>query len=230
MTYGAFFLLVAAALVWTALDQTIMPLALLLGYAALAPTLLGIAYLTRRPKRLGKSASGQVSMATTLVLLPYLALQHAVFRWTRALSLPPSRITPAIVLGPRLYGHETDVLDTFGVDAVLDLTAEFAEAPALVRGRAYCCVATLDGVPLGQRELSEAVSWIARQTGCTYIHCAQGHGRSAAVVAAWLVVSGRCGTLEQAQALLADARPRARPTKAQWRSVARYLASLSARR
>jgi hypothetical protein len=43
--------------------------------------------------------------------------------------------------------------------------------------------------------------------GCVYVHCKIGYSRSAAVVLAWLIVSGRASSTHEATAMLRKVRP-----------------------
>jgi protein-tyrosine phosphatase len=62
---------------------------------------------------------------------------------------------------------------------------------------------------------SALVGQIAELKEVTYIHCAQGHGRTGTVVAAVLVRKGICATPGEAMTILRSARPRAVLNRAQ---------------
>ncbi len=91
--------------------------------------------------------------------------------------------------------------------ALVDLTAELA-APA--GARAYRNHAWLDLVPPGSAELRRAAASIEalRADGPVLVCCALGYGRSAAAVAAWLLLTGRARDAHHALALLRARRPR----------------------
>jgi len=57
--------------------------------------------------------------------------------------------------------------------------------------------------------LREAVEFISKQAerGVVCVHCKVGYSRSAAVVGAYLLASGQAQSVEQAVALLRNARP-----------------------
>ena len=49
---------------------------------------------------------------------------------------------------------------------------------------------------------------VARRRERTYVHCAVGHGRSAALVAAVLLARGRAASVDEAEAQMRQKRPR----------------------
>ena len=106
--------------------------------------------------------------------------------------------------------------------AVLDVTAELNECPAFLRADVtYLLLPTLDKRPLQPDQMKRALEFITRslESGSVYVHCALGHGRSASVVAAYLLASGTVGSVDQAEAWLRKIRPQVKLTGAQKCSV-----------
>jgi protein-tyrosine phosphatase len=95
-----------------------------------------------------------------------------------------------------------------GVTAVLDLTAEFSET-ATLRALDYHNIPILDLTAPNTAQLREAVEFISRhaERGVVCVHCKVGYSRSAAVMGAYLLVSGSAVTVEQAVALMRKSRP-----------------------
>ena len=95
-----------------------------------------------------------------------------------------------------------------GVTAVLDLTAEFAEA-APFRALSYCNLPILDLTAPTQSQLREAAAFIAQEVanGTVYVHCKIGYSRSAAAVGAYLLASQEAASAAEAVAQLRRARP-----------------------
>ena len=106
-----------------------------------------------------------------------------------------------------------------------DLTAEFAEPRAVRDGRRYLCLPTLDASVPPDAEFREFVQAVLRESGPTYLHCAEGHGRSGMVAAALLMSKGLATDLEDAVTQLRNARPGIRLNERQAVLVARVSSS-----
>lgn len=183
----------------------------LLGSCTVASCGLGLAYASRRPGVLLKRQDGQLRVLGYLLYWPYLlmnlVLLRAVSRWGRRRAL--DEIDRGLYLGRRLGGAEVSMLETLGVRAVLDLTCELGEPlPMRCRG-AYLCLPLLDATAPTMEQLRAGAAWIGERLaeGPVYVHCALGHGRSATFVAAWLLLSGRAASVEEAVSRIAAARP-----------------------
>ena len=135
---------------------------------------------------------------------------------------PYDEILPRLWLGRRCSMRELPA----GVDAVLDMTSEFPESPGAIRGREYRCIPNLDAALSGKQAFDEAVAqvvqWWHWEKRCVYAHCAVGHGRSAAVVIATLVASGRAESVAEAEEIARRARPGIKLTADQRRVVERW--------
>ena len=99
-------------------------------------------------------------------------------------------------------------LPHLGVQAVLDLTAEFS-APADLRNLTYLNLPVLDLTAPTPSQLDQAVAFITDQVhhGIVYVHCKIGYSRSAAAVGAYLLASGQVETVASAVAHLRAVRP-----------------------
>lgn len=154
-----------------------------------------------------------------LLVLPYSIAAAAALGLYRAFSPEPfaDEIAPRLWLGsaPLAFGR-ADV-DRIGAGAVLNVCAEFGDLAGLGRDRPYRRVPMFDGLAPTPRQLDEAVAWAAEQHRAgkvVLVHCAQGHGRSATVMAALLAELGIDGA-EAALERIRKARPGARPSAAQ---------------
>ncbi|WP_323114895.1 phosphatase PAP2/dual specificity phosphatase family protein [Pseudomonas guariconensis] len=166
-----------------------------------------------------KGADGRLSNAASWLLAPYLLGAWLNSRiWTRKRP-QADEVCDGVYLG-RI--PEFGAASSF--NAVVDLTAElpcfacadaFAGKPAngpsqtMQMPAHYTCLPTLDLIVPDTNLLKQAAEAIERlrQQGPVLVCCALGYSRSASAVAAWLVHSGRCTSVTQAEALIRKARP-----------------------
>ena len=105
--------------------------------------------------------------------------------------------------------------------AVVDMTAEFPARDAIVRQARgmYCCQPTLDGdMPSDEAHFVAMVAKVSKwnaQGVPVYVHCANGRGRSACVVALLLVMRGLAPDLVTAWRNIKASRPQCNVHKPQ---------------
>ena len=164
---------------------------------------LGVAYLLRRPGLLGKCPDGSIAWWSWLAFLPLHGFIHFVWHLTRILSRehPTDPITERLIVGRRLLGSEVPS----GIEVVVDLTSEFPEPAGVRQGRHYRWFPMLDASVPEVRTLRAFISELPDVP--TYVHCAQGHGRTGLFTIAFLVERQICVTADEALALLTAARP-----------------------
>jgi protein-tyrosine phosphatase len=121
-----------------------------------------------------------------------------------------------LVVGRRLLPRE--VPDDF-VNYV-DLTAELEDPAAIRRGPGYLAFPLLDASAPNAESLRAAVRSL--RPGSTFIHCAQGHGRTGLFAVALLLSSGAVQTPEEGVALVRSARPGIRLSPDQRRCLKLY--------
>ena len=190
------------------------------GWSALSCLVLSVAYFTRRPLLLGKRSNGTLGGLQVLALAPY----HALNALSYALACASSRenavdeIVPGLWLSRRLNRRDRTLIDSIGPLAVLDVAAEMPEIKSLRgAGIRYLSLPLLDTGAPTPKELRLAASWIEENLarGPVLVHCALGHGRSATLVAAFLLRSGRAATVDEAFAVIRARRPRIEPSREQ---------------
>ncbi len=117
-------------------------------------------------------------------------------------------IIPGLFLGRRLLSHEAKQLLNNQQVAVLDLTAEISEL-SMLRNQPYFCIPLLDATPPTPEQLVEACKWIEAQkeNGAVYVHCVAGHGRSATVLAAYLIWIKSAEDIATALKIIRSSRP-----------------------
>jgi protein-tyrosine phosphatase len=184
-----------------------------LAWPALAWMLVGIAYL-RPGLGIFAKREGRLRASRKLLLWPHLALLYGTWHAVRWASREPAfaTLTPELLVGRRLLPGEYPEIHT-----LVDLTAELDEQ--IPAGVAYLSFPILDGGPLSPASLRRIAQRIAGCRPPIYIHCAQGHGRTAMVTSAVLVELGLAGSGEEALAQIQRVRPEAKPNDAQLRAL-----------
>ncbi len=216
---------VTGALVLLSLAWPLRPWGLFLIWPGAALGIVAAGYVGLGPGVYRKRA-GLVPPSARFVLAPVLAGHYLSLWYYRRQCRAWDEVVPGVLVGRHLSDAEAAQAVRAGVTAVLDLTAEFSE-PAAFRTTRYRNVPMLDLTAPTVNQLREAVAFIADQVarGTVYVHCKAGYSRSAAVVAAYLLATGRAGGVEEAVALLRHARPaiiiRAEVTQAlrEWEAV-----------
>ena len=164
---------------------------------------LGLAYWLRRVALLGKRPDGSIAWWSWLALLPLHLLIHVVWHLARLCTRERSIdfISEQFAVGRRLSPTELPP----AVELVVDLTAEFPEPTGVRQGRDYRLFPILDASVPDIRALREFIASLPDVI--TYVHCAQGHGRTGLFSIAYLVQRGVCATAAEALAVLTAARP-----------------------
>jgi uridine kinase/protein-tyrosine phosphatase len=206
--YGIVFAALALGLIYNAIYFG--GWAWLLLWPAVSFAMVALAYLRLGPRVMGKSPLGDFSWWSHVALLPFRLF--VLGGWYLGRLIQPGKsgheIVPGLWLGRRVSLAELPP-DT---RLVIDLTSEMS-CPRGIRGdgvRRYVCVPALDrGVPddTAARAAIDAADQVARDGGIVYIHCAQGFGRSASLVAAILVRRGEASDVDDAVAKLQSLRP-----------------------
>jgi hypothetical protein len=168
--------------------------------------ILAVGHIVGAPAILGKNRTGGLSPWSWLVFLPLHLYTVFVWHAYRILSTEPAfnRVDESLIIGRRLLAREV----SFTVASYIDLTSEFPE-PRFVRGSSgYVSYPILDGSIPKVSDLNKMFSGLKGES--LFIHCAQGHGRTGLVAAAYLVFSGKVADVDEAISLLQRVRPRLR--------------------
>lgn len=166
---------------------------------------VGLAYVRWGHAVFQKGPQGQHAVATALLLAPlrmfaWLNARCWTWRWPSSVA-----IADQVWLGRLPLPWEADHRR---FERVLDLTAELS-----LRHPGTLSLPMLDLSPPSARQLLDAadhVQSMVERMGADdklLVSCALGVSRSAAVVMAWLVISGRCASLDAAEAWVRAKRP-----------------------
>ncbi|MGL6280956.1 MAG: dual specificity protein phosphatase family protein [Microcoleaceae cyanobacterium] len=195
----------------------------LLIWMAISYYLVSLAYGGIGVKIFGKQTNGKISLWAIALLLPYLSFIKLIWQIKRLLIKPAyHQITPNIWLGRRVNIDELPE----NIDLIIDLTCEFPEPSNLTTDKAYICHPTLDADAPEPAILQDLVKTMSdRPDSNIYVHCALGHGRSASVVAAYLLITKQVASVEEAIAFLKNIRPRVNLNAQQQAKLAGVLSS-----
>src|SRR5439155_4840124 len=151
---------------------------------------------------------GKLPWSTRFVLAPCLLSQYLSLLYYRTRCRSWDEVTPRIWIGGKLRYRSANKALCSGVAAVLDLSAEFSEAK-LFRKIHYRNIPILDLTAPTQAQLAEMGEFIGNHSrdGVVYVHCKIGYSRSAAAVAAYLIMSEKAKTTEEAFATIRRVRP-----------------------
>ncbi len=204
MRFGLFQVLLGIALIVAA--WWVSGPAWLVAWPALAVIIVGLGYLGLGPRVFGKREDGSIAPMNLALLFPYHVVAWLRLRFDafRAKEDAWNEVAPGVFLGRRLTSPDELPPATA---AVVDLTAEFRATPGIRDRREYRTLPTLDTLAPEYEEFVALARWAAAHGGPVYIHCAAGHGRSAALAAAILVLRGQAKDAKEAEALLQKARP-----------------------
>jgi len=186
--------------------------------------LLGVAHFGRNHRIFGKRADGRLRAWSFVLFFPLVIVNTTIWHHARFLGSEPSlnKVTDDLFVGRRLLSAE--VPQEFA--NYVDLTAEFQEPqkPRLTAG--YVAFPILDGAAPTLDELDAVISRL--RPGSTFIHCAQGHGRTGLVALAILLSRGAVDRVDDGLALLRKARPGIRLNGDQLRCIEAYADRLRA--
>ncbi|MDB6028600.1 MAG: hypothetical protein JWM68_4823 [Verrucomicrobiales bacterium] len=199
---------------------------LLLVWLGIDFLLLGIAHARNAHRIFGKRPDGTMSFSKRLIFLPLLGYTSVVWHLARVLSREPAsqNITSDLVIGRRLLASEIDG----EFDNYVDLTAEFSEPLTIRRSPSYRSFPVLDGAAPDPESLREAIASL--RPGRTFIHCAQGHGRTGLFTLAVLLKSGAAGSVDDGLRMLQAIRPGIRLSRAQQECIRLYADALARNR
>jgi protein-tyrosine phosphatase len=183
---------------------------------------VGIAYGLRRPGVFGKRSDGTIPFWSWLCFLPYFALNLVVWQLARIASSEPASnaVCDTLIVGRRPLNSER----LPEIENLVDLTSEFQE-PSRFRAHAgYLCLPTLDATAPDLEQLALTMNRL--KPGRTFIHCAQGHGRTGLAALAFLLARGLVDNVPDALRQIQSARPAIRLNDEQYRCAVAYAALL----
>lgn len=179
---------------------------------------LGIAHARGFHRVLGKRPDGSLPFWSWLIFLPYLLYMGVVWHTIRLFSREPAQneVTEHLVIGRRLLASEIKE----GFVNYIDLTAEFPEPKAIRTSPSYFSFPILDGAAPDSCAMDDAVKRL--RPGRTFVHCAQGHGRTGLFTLALMLRTGHAKTVSEGLQILRAVRPGVRLSSAQQRCIEEF--------
>lgn len=179
---------------------------------------VGGAYYGPAGRVFGKRADGAMNPFFSSLMLPFLAVLRMTWNMQIAISAQEaySEVGPGLWVGRRARRGEYPP----EADCVIDMTSEFAKPAYHPKNADYLCVPTLDAYIPEDEEFSEAVLAVKDQK--VFVHCANGHGRSATFAAALLLARGQADSIDDALAKILKARPLCALNPAQYALLERF--------
>lgn len=163
----------------------------------------------------GKRPDGRLPIWSWILFLPLLSYTYAIWHLLRVVSRESARsiVTDQLVVGRRLLPSEFD--ERF--ENYVDLTAEFSEPQVVRCSKAYLSFPILDGAAPSPEALRAALANL--RPGRTFVHCAQGHGRTGLFALAMLLTKGVARNVEEGLQMLQASRPGIRLNRDQHRCI-----------
>ncbi|MCI5117888.1 MAG: hypothetical protein D3913_08005 [Candidatus Electrothrix sp. LOE1_4_5] len=155
---------------------------------------VSFAYVTNTPGIFRKKNNGKIPFFIKLVFIPFLLIIYSYNKLARDLDKVPSiqRISERLFIGDRVTPSDAPILLEKKIKAVLDVTAEFESLnwAASLENISYLNIPVLDHAIPTEDDLIRAIIWIKNQqlhNGSVLVNCALGRGRSALIIAAFLL-------------------------------------------
>ncbi len=198
----------------------------LLWWIALSLTVVSSAYVFNYPSLFRKRTDGSIPFYIRWIFIPFLIGTDAYNSWARKNDkVPPiQRIDDNLFLACRLFRRDIETLNEHGVNAILDVTAEFdgLDWSAYQADCDYLNIPVLDHTSPTPEQLNTAINWIdqhIKDGNKVVVHCALGRGRSVLTLAAYLLARDDTLSVTDALKKIRTIRSTARLNKRQMKSL-----------
>jgi predicted protein tyrosine phosphatase len=197
----------AGAIVCIALAGVFWPWGSLVFWPAIALSIVAAGNFGLGPG-IYRKINGTLPLSAKFALCPVLLGQQISLLYYRRKCRTWDEVEPGVLIGRKLNQREAEEAIRSGVTAVLDLTSEFSETNPFLATR-YLNIPILDLTAPTQGQLRQMAEFIEKncENGKVYVHCKIGYSRSAAAVGAFLLLTGRAMSAEEAIGILQRARP-----------------------
>lgn len=229
MIFALYYILAALIFFIIAFISPHWMLQLLFGWISLSLFIVSSAYWLNSASIFRKRSNGSLPWYSRWLFIPFFLFSRVYNFLARHYDkVPPiQRITNKVYLGARLTEDDIPQLNAEGINAVLDVTAEFAALDWATSDEniQYLNIPILDHAIPSDDQLSQAVRWMHAQQAAQkkiLVHCALGRGRSVLVLAAYLLSQQTIRSAEQALALIKAVRITARLNRRQLKALKNF--------
>jgi hypothetical protein len=182
-------------------------------FLIIALTVLALALLLERPELFGKRHTGTLAPWAVVVAFPIVLLNYAFWAIKTLVQgeAASHEVAPGIFVGRLPLPGELPP----GTMTIVDVTSELIAHPQIRIHPGYRVYPMLDDGFVEPELLAQIVAELQERPGSVLIHCAAGHGRSAALAAALGIARGHFDDPDHAEARMREVRPRVRFTRQQ---------------
>ena len=226
----SYFLLVAAIFVLLVIKTSNVYFQFAWAWFALSFFTVSLAYLLNKPTIFRKRSDGTVPVYIRWVFMPFLWSTQLYNSWARSTDSVPAlqKIDDGLFLARRLFPSDIHEIKSENISAVLDVTAEFSSLNwvSYQADVDYLNISILDHSVPSDTQIQRALNWIHthRKTGrSVVIHCALGRGRSAFMMAAYLLSQKPKSTPREVMEKIREIRQTVRLNERQFRYLKRAL-------
>jgi len=177
-----------------AIASTSIFLRFIYAWFSLSFLVVSCAYFFNQSLVFRKDAQGKIPFYIKLFFTPFLVITHLYNTFLRKHDGVPSiqYVGNNLYIGDKVTSSDLTVIAQKNIKAILDVTAEFESLSwSLLDGKiSYLNVPILDHSVPSDDQLRQAVIWITNQQlhgGAVLVNCALGRGRSALVIAAYML-------------------------------------------
>lgn len=219
MKYGISFILLALTVTYISILNG--GYWLLLNWFSLSLFIISLGYfglLGLGVKVFGKDENGRIGLVYKILHLPTFLYSSLLWNALRLTSKEDvTNQIEDIIIGRRLLKHEIPK----NINNYIDLTCEFEDPKEIRKSEAYINFPILDGHTPPVAELKSCIRSL--KPGTTFIHCAQGHGRTGLFTIALLFERGKIKSLEEGLTILKSVRPLLALNKSQKNFIREYI-------
>lgn len=225
-----YYLLIAVVFVLLVMTTQNVYFQLAWAWCALSFFTVSLAYLLNKPTIFRKRSNGKVPIYIRWVFMPFLWGAQLYNSLARSSDPVPAlqKIDEGLYLARRLFPSDIHQIKSEKISAVLDVTAEFSSLNwvAFQDDIDYLNIPILDHSVPSDTQIHRALNWIHthRKTGrSVVVHCALGRGRSAFMVAAYLLSQNPQSSPSDIMDKIREIRQTVRLNKRQFRYLKRAL-------